>query len=182
MDSVDRELARMLARSTIGGDLKAVERAFRRLITEEIFEDLDGRQRRRLDELATTAGGRALYAFVLPWIEALRQFADENPHVALQDDDRPARTIPPRAGSWIRDQQDPAGERTARWHLFTGDIRLRFVGRRSYTLAETRCGRLIPTSDPDGRPVPRVDGRPRLDSCRTCRGIGARGGPRMRVG
>jgi hypothetical protein len=174
MEAAEHELRRMLARSTIGRDLRAVEAALRRLVQEDLFRELDAPARHRLERLSSDAGGRALYAFLGPWVEAISTFASEHPGAAIQEDDRPLSVVPPRLGEWVREPAERPGTSIRAWHLFTGDFRIKVARRAATTFAETRCGRLLAVADDDARPLERADERPAAGTCRSCRGIGVR--------
>jgi hypothetical protein len=174
MEAAEHELRRMLARTTIGNDLAAIEVALRRLVKEDLFTSLDEPARRRLERLTAEAGGRALYAFLAPWLEAIGTFTNEHPGAVLQQDDRPVPVTPPRLGEWVREPASRSAPGVRSWHLFTGDFRMKVARRAATTYAEARCGRLLAVSDDDARVLERADERPMAGACRTCRGIGAR--------
>ncbi len=177
MTPAEAEFARMLARSGIGADLRAIEARLTRLVRDEIFGELDDGARRQLEQHCAEAGGRALYAFVAPFADAVADFSAEHPQVAVQHDQPPAASTPPRAGEWIR----VAGAAGGAWHLFGGDLRLRVDGRRSATFAETRCGRAVPLSAASGpADLERSADRPDDGTCRACRRISVRASLRAR--
>lgn len=167
------EFTRMLARSSIGDELRAMEARLRRLVLDDVFGTLPEDDRKMLERLCAEAGGRGLYGFIAPWAAAVAAFASGHPDAPVQHDQPPAPAVPPRAGEWIRDAGSDA--HSASWHLFGGDLRLRVVGRQSETFAEARCGRHVAVSGPDGPArLERASERPAIGGCRACRRIDVR--------
>src|SRR5690606_33147506 len=92
MSPADHELTRLLARTSLGERLMAVDADLRKLVIGDVFEELDPDARRRLERLLAEAGGRALYAFLVPYLEAVAAFVEEHREVELQADRYPAPT------------------------------------------------------------------------------------------
>lgn len=170
MREPDEELAKMLGQSALGRDLRAVDEGIRRIIVEELFDNLDEISRRYLDRLCAEAGSHALYTFITPYLEAVSSFVRDRPDVQLRADEWAPLPTSPSAGEWIRDR---VTRPTATWHVFSGDLRVRTVGRRSTILAEARCGRLV-TIGTDSTALERSSERPTIGTCRSCRYTTAR--------